>query len=113
MKKLFVFLAGMCFYLQFTNVQAQFMRHYWLNTESVNYTLSTQDANTGDWMLAAARNGENVTTKNTIAVFRLDAAYNIRHDRVIGLPGSGSHGFDSTVTFEVHCITKAFGLPDS
>jgi len=104
MKKLFVFLVGMMLFLQHGN--GQFKRHYWLNPRSVNHTLSYPTSN-GEWMLAAARQHPNSTLKNTIAVFRLDNAYNIRDSRVIGRYFSGED-FDRSVNFEIHCIVESF-----
>jgi len=76
---------------------------------SVNYTLSHPTSN-GEWMLAAARHGQvqgvPSTNKNTIAVFRLDNAYNILDSRVIGFPG-GMDGFHPDVDFEIHCIVES------
>ena len=123
MKKLLVLIAGMCFCLQSTNVQAQVARHYWLNPQSVNYTLSnpltTSPSGNGVWMLAVARNEEGANLKNTIAVFELDNAYNIvstagQSDvQTIGFPSTtAGYQFDPDVNFEVHCIVQSVA-PDS
>ena len=122
MKKSFIFLIGMCFYLPFAEAQTQtvpFARHYWLNPQSVNYTLSPPTTD-GNWMLAAARNEEGIAKKNTIAVFKLDNLYNIvstgsgayTDAHVIGLPPTTSTcRFDTTVEFEAHCIVQS-AIPD-
>ena len=106
MKKLLVFFTGMLLFLQ--QGQAQFKRHYWLNPNSENYTLSYPASN-GEWMLAAARQERGATKKNTIAVFRLDNAYNILDSRIIGLPGgAGEHPFNPNVDFDIHCIVESY-----
>ena len=115
MKKLFVFLIGMCFYLPFAEAQTQtipFARHYWLNPHGVNYTLAKSSyrvSTTEKWVVAAARNEKEVTSKNTIALFGLDNLYNIERERVIGLPSTDpDERFYPNVEFEVHCITQSF-----
>jgi hypothetical protein len=94
-----------------------FARHYWLNPNSVNYTLSAPTTN-GDWILAAARPHQQGTTrKNTIVVFRVDNAdYAILSDTtpsacsdsvsVIGMEGLNGD-FDENVDFEVHSVVQS------
>jgi len=110
MRKLLVFFTGMMLFLFLQQAQAQFKRHYWLNNQSVNYTLSYPTTN-GEWMLAAAKQEPNSQFKNTIAVFRLDNNYNIIDNRVIGHFGVGGE-FDRNVSFEIHCIVQSFNPMD-
>ena len=106
MKKLLVFLVGMVLFVQ--HGQAQVVRHFWLNPMSYNHTLSpTSD---GGYILAAARDGQWNGFRNTIAVFKLDNAYNIQNTRIIGLPGGT--GFDVNVNFEVHDVTEHVSVDD-
>ena len=105
MKKLFVFLVVTTAAL--TAGYGQFKRHYWLNPQSVNYTLSYPTSN-GEWMLAAARQERGTTMKNTIAVFRVDNSYNILDTRIIGLPWANvEEQFDPNVDFDIHCIVES------
>ena len=106
MKKLLVFLTGMMLFLQYGQSQ-QVARHFWLNPNSYNHTLSpTSD---GGYILAAARQERGATLKNTIAVFKLDNAYNIQNTNVIGLLGGSPSGFDVDVDFEVHDVIENVG----
>jgi len=104
MKRLFVFLIGMMLFLQQGNAQFPLARHFWLNPNSYNHTLSpTSD---GGYILAAAREEQNgAGFKNTIAVFKLDNAYNIQNSRIIGILGTGG-SFDVGVDFEVHDVVE-------
>ncbi|MCL2131238.1 MAG: hypothetical protein FWH36_02095 [Lentimicrobiaceae bacterium] len=104
MKKICMFLLGTMLLSQ--HGQAQFKRYYWLNPMSVNYTLS-YPTSSGEWMLAAARQERGAPNKNTIAVFKVDNAYNILDSRVIGRYWIGEE-FDPNVNFEIHCIVESF-----
>jgi len=112
MKKLFfttVLIAVLT--TSYSQFNPDFRRHYWLNETSYNYTLSYPTPNpNGKWLLAAARqdlkNNPN-KYRNTIAVFRLDNAYNlVGNVRVIGYPGTGNN-FSTDVDFDVHCIVES------
>jgi hypothetical protein len=106
MKKLSFFFTGMMLFLFLQQAQAQFKRHYWLDSLSVNYTLSHPTTN-GEWMLAAAKQEPNSQFKNAIAVFRLDNNYAIWGSKVIGRRLVGEE-FDPNVNFEIHCIVQTF-----
>ena len=107
MKKLFVFFVVMTTALTASYGQGNVARHFWLNDSSYNHTLyPTSD---GGFILAAARNGRNVRVRNTIAVFKLDAAYNIQHPQTLGthaqiitIPNFAG----GTVSFAVHDIVE-------
>ena len=127
MKKSFVFLAGMCFYLQFTNVQAQFAKHHWLNEKGVNYTLSLPTTD-GHWIIAAPKQEQFKTEdgevayapgNNVIAVLKVDNPnYNIvgtaescepNAVAVIGMrQNPNSDEFNKDVHFEVHSVVQSY-----
>jgi len=101
--------------LQFANAQP-FARHHWLNPMGENYTLSPPTSR-GEWIIAAPRNerltsGAFAARKNTIAVFRLDNAYNIvpssacpEEVSVIGMDAGGV--FNPDADFVVNCIVES------
>ena len=102
MKKLLVFLGLFFCFVTADYAQQHIARHYWLNDSSYNHTLAlTSD---GGYILAAARQELGANKRNTIAVFKLDNAYNIVDSRIIGLPGG--EGFDNIVNFEVQDIVE-------
>jgi len=85
-------------------------RHFWLNDSSYNHTLAlTSD---GGYILAAARQEQGAKTRNTVAVFKLDNTYDIRHPQtpllpnaqIIGIPVSADE--KGIVNFEVHDIIE-------
>jgi len=112
MRKLLVFFTGMLLFLQHGQAQFPIARHFWLNPNSYNHTLSP--TSNGGYILAAAREElGGAGLKNTIAVLKLDNAYNIQHPQtmgtdaqIIGLPGGSPSGFDAGVNFEVHDVTE-------
>ena len=108
MKKLLV-LIGFAFCMIVANAQFPFARHYWINPNSYNHTLyPTSD---GGYVLALVRHSRNAERpfKNSIAVLKLDASYNIQNQRVIWLAiGSGDDAvIDEYVNFEVHDIIES------
>ena len=111
MKKLLVFLGLFFCFAIADYAQPHIARHYWLNDSSYNHTLAlTSD---GGYILAAARQERGANRRNTIAVFKLDAGYNIQNSRIIGLPAGGTGGgFDVGVNFEVHDVIENFQVDD-
>lgn len=125
----FLLTAGVCMTLQKAEAQAPLARHFWLNQESVNYTLSPPTSK-GQWILAAARTERQATgvgQKNTIAVFRLDYKYAILRNEspeledpcsedvsVIGIPlyneedleAGQEQVFNPYMDFTVHCVVE-------
>jgi len=109
MKKSLFFL-GLVFCLQQADAQFPIIRHFWLNDSSYNHTLHpTSD---GGYIIAAARQQLGAKWRNTIAVLKLDAAYNIQHPQIqntdaqiIGI-SFGGEWFDMSVNFEVHDIVE-------
>ena len=111
----------MCVSLQFAGAQP-FARHFWLNKESVNYTLSPPTSK-GEWILAAARTERHadgsIGAKNTIAVFRLDKDYKILPSvidpcsedvSVIGIPKTeDTTVFDPYMDFVIHSVVEVVG----
>jgi len=125
MKPKLFFLAGIFCYMQLAEAQTSqpFARHYWLNPQGVNYTLSTPTSDRR-WIIAAPRNerlsnGTYATRKNTIAVFKVENAdYAILPTAtsacsdevsVIGEPntGTGNGVFNPDVDFDVHCVVES------
>jgi len=89
-------------FVQQGHAQTLFKRHYWINPLSYNHTLyPTSD---GGYILAAARQELGAGLKNTIAVLKLDAAYQTQMTRIIGLPGG--EDFNREVDFEVHDVIE-------
>jgi len=86
-------------------------RHFWLNDSSYNHTLAlTSD---GGYILAAARQEQGAKTRNTVAVFKLDNTYDIRHPQTLLLPNAQIIGIPVSadekgiVNFEVHYIIES------
>ena len=122
MKKSLFILVGIFCYMQLSEAQTSqpFARHYWLNPQGVNYTLSPP-TRSGNWIIAAPRNERlsptsYVPRKNTIAVFWTDNAdYAILPKlaggcsdevHVIGLR-TATGDFDRNVDFEVHSVVQS------
>ena len=112
-------MVGMVFCMQ--KAEAQLARQFWFSPNSVNYTLSEPILNPinadGKWILAVSSQNFSTSLKSTIAVFMLNADYEIISSTgncegaasVIGLPGGtpATEGFDPYVDFEAHCVVQS------
>jgi hypothetical protein len=92
---------------------AQIARHFWLNSNSYNHTLSPTSK--GGYILAAAREERGVGLRNTIEVLELDQNYQILNTMTIGIIGGAGDvdGFDKNVNFEVHDVIENVNVPDN
>jgi len=110
MKRLSFFFAGMMLFLFLQQTQAQFpfARHYWINPNSYNHTLyPTSD---GGYVLALVRHSRDpkVPFKNSIGILKLNSSYTIQNQQVLWFTiGSGDDAImDEYVNFDVHDIIE-------